>query len=389
MDTTESFPLEEEWRFPKRRAYAGDVLYTEGMAGDHLYIIKEGEVDLSLVREEKQVVVTTLGRGEAFGMMPQLLNGKRTTKAVARSYCELYVVDASVFLEMLGETPKLVRKVLGNLAKRCVEANEVIATRVNYQPDLMVYANLLQLLGAAGGQKAGKGSCPTPNLAGTSLSEVLHAGRALLGHSEPHIRQMLNKFVTLHLVRIEDEKGEGKRVVFDAANIVTQTRQMAKNHKDEGKLDYEYISAGEFADLVEVERAKLLKKLAQGDFTDELFLFRKSEVMRLLDERGRKYFVSRQIKKPQDFSDINDLEFADQKSIYEVLTKFDVYDLSKVLKLVEEAEVREKILASMPRSKREDLEDEFASLESYDAIEAGRLAQQVVDRVKERMLKSD
>ena len=73
----------EKGNFSQMRAFAGDVLYTEGMPGTHMYVIKEGEVDIYMIREEKRVVVETLGRGQCFGMTPRLLNGSRTNNAVA------------------------------------------------------------------------------------------------------------------------------------------------------------------------------------------------------------------------------------------------------------------------------------------------------------------
>jgi hypothetical protein len=41
----------------------GDVLFTEKMAGTQVYLIKEGQVDLFLMREERRVVVESLGKG--------------------------------------------------------------------------------------------------------------------------------------------------------------------------------------------------------------------------------------------------------------------------------------------------------------------------------------
>lgn len=380
-----------EWNFQLRRVYAGDVLYTEGMTGDHMFLIKDGEVELCLMREEKQVVVATLGKGQCFGMMPQLLNGRRSTKAIAKCYCELYVIDSYLLIGLLDQTPKLIRSILATLAQRIADSNELIAKRVNYQPEIMVYANLLQLVGMANSNAArksgGMGAAPAQPQANPTLSEVLGYARAMLGHSDPHIRHMLGSMLSLHLIRIEDEKGDGKRIYFNPVDIVARTRQLARNHKDLGKLDFEYIDADEFAALVDVDRAKLLNKLARSEFADDIFTFRKSEVMRLLNEKGRKYFVERKIKKPEEFADISDIEFADQNSIFEVLARFDVFDLCKVIKNADEEIVKQKIMASLPRAKRQEVEDEVASLDKLDPIEAGQIGQRIIERVKERMLK--
>mgnify|MGYP002135138973 CR=1 FL=1 len=51
-------------------------------------------------------------------------------------------------------------------------------------------------------------------LASPLLSEVFSSARTLLGHSDVHIRNSLGNLAMLHLVRINDEKGTGKRVTF-------------------------------------------------------------------------------------------------------------------------------------------------------------------------------
>lgn len=85
-------PVGPDEGFTQQRAYAGDVLYTEGMPGHHLYVIKEGAIDIYMVREEKRVVVETLGPGQCFGVPAQLVQGRRSNNAAARSYCELYLI---------------------------------------------------------------------------------------------------------------------------------------------------------------------------------------------------------------------------------------------------------------------------------------------------------
>ena len=54
--------------FTRARFYAGETIYTDGMSGNHFYLIKEGEVDIFLVRDERKVTVETLGPGQCFGI---------------------------------------------------------------------------------------------------------------------------------------------------------------------------------------------------------------------------------------------------------------------------------------------------------------------------------
>jgi len=104
------------------------------------------------------VVVDTLSKGQCFGMNSKLLNSGRTLNAAARTYSEFYVIDGVTVDRYLRQAPELVRSMLTSMAARIAHASEVIATKVNYQPDILVYAHLLQILGMT--ELAGRGNDP-------------------------------------------------------------------------------------------------------------------------------------------------------------------------------------------------------------------------------------
>ncbi len=381
--------LEEGVNFSQIRAYAGDVLFTEKMAGTQVYLIKEGQVDLYLMREERRVTVESLGKGQFFGMNSSLLNKGRTTNAAAATYSEFYVIDSASLDQYLKIAPKIVRAILSTFASRIAAFSELVATRVNYQPEILVYSQLLQLLGMAeiGGRSADpRGKASQPMVASVVLTELFGHARAILGHSDPHIRLIVGKLLSLHLIRIEDESGSGKRVIFSPKGIVLQARKLSAAEKEQAKVDYEYVKVDEFAAMVDVDRSTLLAKLARNEFSEDIFTFRKSEILRLLDTKGKKFFSDRKIKSPEEFVDIEDLEFADQRSIVEVLSKVDSFDLAKALFKLEEGKAKEKILTSLPRMKREEVEADVLSLSDVDPIESSQQATLIVERVKGVML---
>lgn len=387
---TVPMPIADSDGFTQQRAYAGDVLYTEGMACSHMYVIKEGVVDIYMVREEKRVVVESLGKGQCFGMTPQGLRGRRNNNAVASTYCEFYLVGADTLEDELEETPRLTQGLLRTLSERLAVAHELIATRVNYQPDILVYAQLLQLLGMAeiGRHKADlKGQNGQPVLASPMLSDVFLQARSLLGHSDVHIRDCIGKLLMLHLIQVDDENGHGKRVTFSPKDIVVQARRIASHHKDQGKLDYEYVSVDEFAAMVDVEPPALLRKLANSEFAQDVFTFRKSEIIRLLNAKGKKFFSDRKIKSPDEFAEVQDLVFADQKTLFEAVSRIDLFDLAKLLSTVDDAEAKNKILSSLSRAKREEVEHDMAALGQVDLVEVAQTGKALVTAVREKMLK--
>lgn len=384
-----SMPVGPDEGFTQQRFYSGDVLYTEGMPAHHLYVIKEGAIDIYMVREEKRVVVETLGPGQCFGVPAQLVNGRRSNNAAARSYCELYLVGYDTLEEELGDTPKFTRGLLRSLVERLEVAHELIATRVNYQPDILVYAQLLQLLGMA---EVGRpknevrgGSGPAV-LASPLLTDVFTQARGLLGHSDLHIRNSIGKLMRLHLIRIDDENGNGKRVIFSPKDIVHQARRITEDQTDTEKVSYEYVSVDEFAAMVDVDRSLLLKKLAGSEFSEDIFTFRKSEVVRLLNDKGKKFFADRKVKTPDQFTDVDDLVFADQKSLFDAVGRCDLYDLAKLLSSLDDEALRQKLLACLARSKREEVQQDMASMGAVDPMEVLQTGRALVAAVREKML---
>lgn len=394
MPRESALQFAERGQFSQVRAFAGEVLYTEGMPAAHMYVIKDGEVDLFLVREEKRTVVETLRKGQCFGLEPHLQQQVRLHNAGARSYCELYLVDNEAVNQSIGVTPDLVRSMLDTASERLAVAHRLIATRVNYQPDLLIYAQLLHLLGMAdlgrqgllGRTAAGGTTAGSPPLARPLLQDVFINARLMFGHSDKHIRGCMGKLLGLHLIRIEDERGNGKQVLFSPKDIVAQVRKVVSDDVDSDKLSYEYISVDEFSSLVDVDRQLVLRKLAAGEFADDIFTFRRAEVLRLLNEKGRRFFVERKIKSPAEFSDITDLEFADQKSIFAAVSKLDTLALAKALSAVEEGPVRAKVLGALSRRRREELDSDLKDLAAVDPVEAQQIGKALVAEVKSLML---
>lgn len=231
MPKKSALQFAEQGQFSQSRAFAGQVLYAQGMAATHMYVIKDGEVDLYLVRDEKRTVVETLRKGQCFGLEPHLASQVRIHNAAARTDCELFLIDNKTVHAAISDSSQLVQSMLDTLSERLSVTHMLIATRVNDQPDLLIYARMLHLLGAA---EVGKHAFQTranatgnePVLARPLLQEVFVNARALFGHSDRHVQSCLSKLMKLQVLRVEDLHGTGKRVVFSPQDIVSQVRNM-------------------------------------------------------------------------------------------------------------------------------------------------------------------
>jgi len=93
---------------------AGTTIFKEGTPGDEMYIILDGDVEVS-VRNETLLV---LGAGDIVGEMALIDLRARSATAVAISDCRLVPLDEKRFLFMVQQTPFFSLHVMRVLAER-------------------------------------------------------------------------------------------------------------------------------------------------------------------------------------------------------------------------------------------------------------------------------
>ena len=395
MSHSPALAYAEAGGFSQMRDFAGAVLYTEGMPARQLYVVKEGEVDLFLLRDEKRTVVETLRRGQCFGFEPHLAQPVRLHGAAARTFCELYVVDNASAMQALAPASDLLWGLLLTASERLAAAHELVARRVSFQPELLAYAQLLQLAGlaelaqapdAAAGLRRRPAANEAPVLARPAVQTVVNQAKLLFGHSDRHIRACLGKLASLHLVRVDDGP-QGKQLVYAPRDIVALVRKAAEGDAEAPRQAHQYLGLDDFAALVEVDRGTLLRKLAGGEFAEDLFTFRRDEILRLLDAKGRRFFAERKLKGPAEFETLDDLEFADARAVFDAVSRLDDFELAQLLHGVPEGAARTKVLGSLSARRRSAVEAELAGLQAVDPVAAQRLGEALVRQVREAMLR--
>ncbi len=97
-----------------RTVPAGAVIFEEGDAGQEMFGVISGEVELRL----RNGRVLILGPDDIFGEMALVDSSPRSATAVAVAETTLAVVDRRRFLFLVGETPSFALQVMSNLAER-------------------------------------------------------------------------------------------------------------------------------------------------------------------------------------------------------------------------------------------------------------------------------
>lgn len=99
---------------------AGDLVFSEGQPGNHLYVILEGLVDVQRGPEH----LATLGTKECFGEMALLDQAPRMASVRASTDVELLAIARDDFQDLLDMHPALARGIIRVLTQRLRAAGD-------------------------------------------------------------------------------------------------------------------------------------------------------------------------------------------------------------------------------------------------------------------------
>ena len=103
---------------------AGAVIFEEGTKGLVMYVIIEGEVEISL----RGKTLAVASAGEIVGEMALLKNAARSATVTAKTDCLLEAIDRERFEDLVKDSPSFALYVMNVLADRIRLANESLAS---------------------------------------------------------------------------------------------------------------------------------------------------------------------------------------------------------------------------------------------------------------------
>jgi len=102
-----------------RACEAGEVIFREYDMGAEMYVVLEGQVELSIASN----VLEALGPGEPFGEMALIDQSPRVATAIAKTPCKLAVITEKRFLFMVQTTPYFALQIMKVMADRLRKMN--------------------------------------------------------------------------------------------------------------------------------------------------------------------------------------------------------------------------------------------------------------------------
>ena len=115
-----------------RELAQGDLLFRAGDPGESLFIVRSGEIELSIKDTTGQKIVLHVARsGDVFGELALLDQGARTATALALEETVLLELDRSDLLVLFQRTPPAALRLLAAMGKMTRRADELLRTRVS------------------------------------------------------------------------------------------------------------------------------------------------------------------------------------------------------------------------------------------------------------------
>jgi CRP-like cAMP-binding protein len=99
---------------------AGEVVFRQGEQGDQLYIVKSGVLEILAAASDGSGAqpVAYFGDGEVLGELALLTGSPRSATARSPEKAELFIIEKSVFLDLMLTLPAFARNLCHVLAKR-------------------------------------------------------------------------------------------------------------------------------------------------------------------------------------------------------------------------------------------------------------------------------
>ncbi len=124
----------------ERRFTAGQVIFREGEAGDGVYFVKSGLVEISAGGGEGRVF-SRLGAGEIFGEMSIIEHRPRSATATAAQDTEVYFLPRGEMLVFIERSPAIAFGLLQQISHRLRELNQLHLREVLEAERLAVVGN--------------------------------------------------------------------------------------------------------------------------------------------------------------------------------------------------------------------------------------------------------
>jgi CRP-like cAMP-binding protein len=153
----------------------GSVILSQGDPGEALFLIRSGQVKVTVVAEDgREVILSVLGPGSFFGEMALVDDEPRSAHVIAMEDSALLQLRRDDFRARLRSAPELAISLLRELSRRLRRADDTIASLMLLDVNGRVAHLLLELAREEGGDS---GTRVTRRLTHAAIGQMVGASR--------------------------------------------------------------------------------------------------------------------------------------------------------------------------------------------------------------------
>lgn len=108
----------------KRYFKKGEVIFKDGDSGQSMFIVLEGQVEISKILGDQKTTLAQLGKGAIFGEMSIIDNQPRSATAMAEHNTILLEISREMFRSRLEEVPRWLQTFFGIIVERLRDATK-------------------------------------------------------------------------------------------------------------------------------------------------------------------------------------------------------------------------------------------------------------------------
>ena len=101
----------------------GEVIFEEGSAGEQIYFIVNGKVEISQQISGEKIIMAILEKGDFFGEMASLSDEVRSMTVTAIGDLHLYELSVDEMFQYMQSNPEIMRDVYVSLVERLQDTN--------------------------------------------------------------------------------------------------------------------------------------------------------------------------------------------------------------------------------------------------------------------------
>jgi CRP-like cAMP-binding protein len=171
-----------ERRIPKHQ-----TIVEEGLAGDYMYVIRDGQVKVTkLSGDGREKILGLLGPGDFFGEMSLLDNSERSASVKSLTETRILALSRNDFLKELRNNPDLAMAVIQELTRRVRQMDEQ-ASSLSFQRVKERTRGLLLRL--AKEERVREGRLATPALTHQQIADMIGTSRETVTRAVKRLKE--------------------------------------------------------------------------------------------------------------------------------------------------------------------------------------------------------